>query len=210
MPEFNTLAAPPIDLIVGLGNPGDRYKHTRHNIGFMAIDYLASHWQIQLTTDRKFQGIYGDGRYPSGQRVRLLKPTTYMNLSGQSVRSLCDWFKIEPQSVLVIYDEMDLPFGKIRLRPSGSAGGHNGMKSIISHLGTPNFPRLRVGIGRSTHAVPTAISHVLGSFNPEETHALPDILRLVEDTVKTLSAEGIEKTMSIYNSRTITISAGIV
>lgn len=196
-----------IDLIIGLGNPGDEYKHTRHNIGFMAIDYLASHWQMQLKADRKFQGIYGDGRYPSGQKVRLLKPTTYMNLSGQSVRSLCDWFKIPPESVLVIYDEMDLPFGKIRLRSSGSAGGHNGMKSIISHLGTQNFPRLRVGIGRSTHAAPTAISHVLGSFNPEETHAMPDILRLVQDTVKTMSTEGIEKAMSIYNSRTITVSA---
>jgi peptidyl-tRNA hydrolase, PTH1 family len=213
MPESKALFARPVDLIVGLGNPGDEYRHTRHNIGFMAIDDLASHWQIQLKTDRKFQGIYGDGRYPNGQRVRLLKPTTYMNLSGQSVRSLCDWFKIAPQSVLVIYDEMDLPFGKIRLRPSGSAGGHNGMKSIISHLGTQNFPRLRVGIGRSDRAAPTAspaISHVLGSFNPEETHALPDIMRLVRDTVKTLSIEGIEKTMSIYNSRTVTISAGAV
>lgn len=200
----------PVELIVGLGNPGDEYKHTRHNIGFTAIDRLASQWQIKLTADRKFQGIYGDGRYPNGQRLRLLKPTTYMNLSGQSVRSLCDWFKIAPQSVLVIYDDMDLPFGKIRLRPSGSAGGHNGMKSIISHLGTQNFPRLRVGIGRSTHASPPAISHVLGSFNPEEIHAMPAILQLVQDTVKTLSTEGIEKAMSIYNSRAVAISAGVV
>jgi PTH1 family peptidyl-tRNA hydrolase len=210
MPESNALAARPIDLIVGLGNPGDEYRHTRHNIGFMAIDYLASQWQIQLKVDRKFQGIYGDGRYPNGQRLRLLKPTTYMNLSGQSVRSLCDWFKIDPHAVLVIYDDMDLPFGKIRLRPSGSAGGHNGMKSIISHLGTQNFPRLRLGIGRSDRATPTAISHVLGSFNPEETHTLPDIMRLVRDTVKTLSTESIEKTMSIYNSHTVTIRASVL
>ena len=205
MPESISPVDPPVDLIVGLGNPGNEYKDTRHNIGFMAIERLASQWQINLAPDRKFQGIYGDGRYPNGKKIRLLKPTTYMNLSGQSVRSLLDWYKLSPHSVLVIYDDMDLPFGKIRLRPSGSAGGHNGMKSLISHLGTQNFPRLRVGIGRSDRAVPTAINHVLGSFNAEETQALPQVLRLVQDAITSLSREGMEKTMSVYNSRTITI-----
>ncbi|NJM27463.1 MAG: aminoacyl-tRNA hydrolase [Pseudanabaena sp. RU_4_16] len=205
MPESIYPVDPPVDLIVGLGNPGNEYKDTRHNIGFMALDRLASQWQINLAPDRKFQGIYGDGRYPNGKKIRLLKPTTYMNLSGQSVRSLLDWYKLSPHSVLVIYDDMDLPFGKIRLRPSGSAGGHNGMKSLISHLGTQNFPRLRVGIGRSDRASPTAINHVLGSFNAEETQALPQVLRLVQDAITSLSREGMEKTMSVYNSRTITI-----
>jgi PTH1 family peptidyl-tRNA hydrolase len=209
MPESIAPNGLPIELIVGLGNPGDEYKHTRHNIGFMVVDRLADLWHIHLATERKFPGIYGDGRYPNGQRIRLLKPTTYMNLSGQSVRSLIDWYKLSPKSVLVIYDDMDLPFGKIRLRPSGSAGGHNGMKSIIAHLGTQDFPRLRVGIGRSDRT-PTAIGHVLGSFNPDETHALPDVLRLVQQTVTSLSVEGIEKTMSVYNSRTVNVGAGIV
>jgi peptidyl-tRNA hydrolase, PTH1 family len=205
MPESISPVALPVDLIVGLGNPGNEYKDTRHNIGFMVIDRLASLWQINLAPDRKFQGIYGDGRYPNGKKIRLLKPTTYMNLSGQSVRSLLDWYKLSPRSVLAIYDDMDLPFGKIRLRSSGSAGGHNGMKSLISHLGTQDFPRLRVGIGRSNHAAPTAISHVLGSFNVEETQAMPQVLRLVQDAIIDLSREGIEKTMSIYNSRVIPI-----
>lgn len=206
MPESISPVALPVDLIVGLGNPSNEYKDTRHNIGFMVIDRLASLWQINLAPDRKFQGIYGDGRSPNGKKIRLLKPTTYMNLSGQSVRSLSDWYKLSPQSVLAIYDDMDLPFGKIRLRPSGSAGGHNGMKSLISHLGTQDFPRLRVGIGRSNHAAPTAISHVLGSFNAEETQAMPQVLRLVQDAIMDLSREGIEKTMSVYNSRVIPIA----
>lgn len=206
MPESSAPVNLPVELIVGLGNPGNEYKDTRHNIGFMAIARLASQWQINLAPDRKFHGIYGDGRYPNGKKIRLLKPTTYMNLSGQSVRSLLDWYKLSPQSVLAIYDDMDLPFGKIRLRSSGSAGGHNGMKSLISHMGTQNFPRLRVGIGRSDRAAPTAIGHVLGSFNAEETHALPQVLRLVQDAIIDLSNEGIEKTMSVYNSRGITIA----
>jgi peptidyl-tRNA hydrolase, PTH1 family len=206
MPESISPVNLPVEVIVGLGNPGSEYKDTRHNIGFMAIDRLASLWHINLAPDRKFQGVYGDGRYPNGKKIRLLKPTTYMNLSGQSVRSLIDWYKLSPQSVLAIYDDIDLPFGKIRLRPSGSAGGHNGMKSLISHLGTQNFPRLRVGIGRGDRESTKAISHVLGSFNAEETHALPQVLRLVQDAMIDLSSEGIEKTMSVYNSRAITIA----
>jgi peptidyl-tRNA hydrolase, PTH1 family len=202
MPETNH----PISLIVGLGNPGSEYDRTRHNIGFMAVDHLAQIWGIKLTPEKRFQGIYGEGRYAGG-RVRMLKPTTYMNLSGQAVRSLIDWYKVEPQSVLVIYDDMDLPLGKVRLRPSGSSGGHNGMKSLIAHLGTQEFPRLRLGIGRSDHAANPSINHVLGTFNPTEAQILPDLLKLTQDAIKSIHSQGLEKTMSVFNSRSIPVGS---
>ncbi|HEY9645544.1 MAG TPA: aminoacyl-tRNA hydrolase, partial [Chroococcidiopsis sp.] len=134
-------------LIVGLGNPGAKYDQTRHNIGFDVVDALARRWQIGLTENRKFQGIFGEGFAPNRDKIRLLKPQTYMNLSGQSIRAVVDWFKLSPEAVLIVYDDMDLPLGKLRMRLSGSAGGHNGMKSAIAHLGTQDFPRLRIGIG---------------------------------------------------------------
>lgn len=121
-------------LIVGLGNPEPKYDQTRHNIGFAAVDALARSWQIALSENRKFQGVFGEGRGPKADKIRLLKPLTYMNRSGQAIRAVTDWYKLPPESVLVIYDDMDLPLGKIRLRLSGSAGGHNGMKSAIAHL----------------------------------------------------------------------------
>lgn len=208
-----------ISLIVGLGNPGAEYERTRHNIGFMAVDRLATSWSISLGKEKRFYGIFGEGRLSSrlasSGKIRLLKPTTYMNVSGQSVRACADWFKGNPENILVIYDDMDLPLGKLRLRPSGSAGGHNGMKSIISHLGTQNFPRLRLGIGRgSKDAVDNAIaskanqnvtSHVLGGFSPTETKILPEIFDLAESTVTSILADGLEKAMSLYNSRSIDI-----
>ena len=174
----------PISLIVGLGNPGSEYEHTRHNIGFMAVDRLAASWGISLSREKRFYGIFGESRLSSrlavSGKIRLLKPTTYMNISGQSVRSCTDWFKGNPENILVVYDDMDLPLGKLRLRPSGSAGGHNGIKSIISHLGTQNFPRLRLGIGRGTKpftddmttvskASQNVTNHVLGGFSALET-----------------------------------------
>lgn len=190
-------------LIVGLGNPEPKYDQTRHNIGFAAVDALASSWQISLSENRKFQALFGEGRGRGGDKIRLLKPLTYMNRSGESMRAVTDWFKLPPESVLVIYDDMDLPIGKIRMRLSGSAGGHNGMKSAIAHLGTQNFPRLRIGIGRSNGEV-EAISHVLGKFSPAETQMMPDVLRLVVDAVELSMRQGVEKAMSLYNSRSVT------
>jgi peptidyl-tRNA hydrolase, PTH1 family len=137
------------ELIVGLGNPEPKYDHTRHNIGFSAVDELAKIWQLELKENNRFQGLYGEGVAPGGKKIRLLKPFTYMNRSGQSVRAVTDWYKLKPQSVLVVYDDMDLPVGRLRIRLTGSAGGHNGMKSIIAHLGGKDFPRLRIGIGKS-------------------------------------------------------------
>jgi peptidyl-tRNA hydrolase, PTH1 family len=208
-----------ISLIVGLGNPGAEYERTRHNIGFMAIDRLATSWSISLGKEKRFYGLFGEGRLSprlaSSGKIRLLKPTTYMNVSGQSVRACADWFKGNPENILVIYDDMDLPLGKLRLRPSGSAGGHNGMKSIISHLGTQNFPRLRLGIGRggkndvdgaiASKANQNVTNHVLGGFSNTETKILPEIFNLAESTVISILADGLEKAMSLCNSRSIDI-----
>ncbi|MEK0180394.1 MAG: aminoacyl-tRNA hydrolase [Oscillatoriales cyanobacterium] len=194
-------------LIVGLGNPEPKYDRTRHNIGFNAVDALAQSWQISLSENRKFQGIFGEGNRPRGQKIRLLKPLTYMNLSGQSIRAVADWYKIPAESVLVVYDDMDLPIGKIRMRLSGSAGGHNGMKSAIAHLGTDKFPRLRIGIGKPQNEVSQkekdTISFVLGKFSSEETQLLENVLKLVREAVELSLHQGVEKSMSLYNSRTI-------
>lgn len=194
-------------LIVGLGNPEPKYDRTRHNIGFNAVDALAQSWQISLSENRKFQGIFGEGNQPRGHKIRLLKPLTYMNLSGQSIRAVADWYKIPAESVLVVYDDMDLPIGKIRMRLSGSAGGHNGMKSAIAHLGTDKFPRLRIGIGKPQNEVSQkekdTISFVLGKFSSEETQLLENVLKLVREAVELSLHQGVEKSMSLYNSRTI-------
>lgn len=194
-------------LIVGLGNPEPKYDRTRHNIGFNAVDDLAQSWQISLSENRKFQGILGEGNRPRGQKIRLLKPLTYMNLSGQSIRAVADWYKIPAESVLVVYDDMDLPIGKLRIRLSGSAGGHNGMKSAISHLGTHKFPRLRIGIGKPQNEVSKndkdTISFVLGKFSLDESQLLEKVLKLVREAVELSLHQGVEKAMSLYNNRTI-------
>jgi len=191
-------------LIVGLGNPGAKYAQTRHNVGFDLLDILAKRWQISLSDRKQFQGIYGEGFGSNNAKTRLLKPQTFMNLSGQSVRATLDWFKLPPESVLVVYDDLDLPLGKIRLRMSGSAGGHNGMKSIISHLGTQNFPRVRIGIGKSAGEKDT-ISHVLGKFSVVETPIVSEVIYLVNDAIEMSLKQGMEKAMSLYNSRSIPV-----
>ena len=193
-------------LIVGLGNPEPKYDQTRHNIGFAAVDALARSWQITLSDNRKYQGIFGEGGGPQADKIRLLKPLTYMNRSGQSIRAVVDWFKLPPESVLVIYDDMDLPMGKVRLRLSGSAGGHNGMKSAISHLSTQNFPRLRIGIGRPQGEIkdePDTISYVLGRFSAAETQLMSKVLQVVVEAVEFSIKQGVEKTMNRYNNRSV-------
>jgi peptidyl-tRNA hydrolase, PTH1 family len=194
-------------LIVGLGNPGSKYDQTRHNIGFEAIDVLARRWQISLAENRKFQGKFGEGWANHRNKMRLLKPLTYMNLSGQSIRAVTDWYKIPPEAVLVIYDDMDLPIGKIRLRQSGSAGGHNGIKSTIAHLNSQNFPRLRIGIGSPKNQPASVkgevIAHVLGRFSGAERQAMDEVLQMVVDAIEMSLKQGIPKAMSLYNSRAI-------
>jgi PTH1 family peptidyl-tRNA hydrolase len=206
-PSIQPLVIP--QLIVGLGNPGAKYDKTRHNIGFEAIDCLAKAWGISCSENKKFQGIAGEGIAVGGQKVRLLKPLTYMNLSGQSIRAVTDWYKLPPESVLIIYDDMDLPIGRIRMRLSGSAGGHNGMKSAIAHLNTQNFPRLRIGIGAPKTPdgrEKDTVSHVLGQFSKAERQALDEVLLLVRDAVELGIKQGMAKSMSLYNNRTVELA----
>ncbi|MGM3305151.1 aminoacyl-tRNA hydrolase [Anabaena sp. WFMT] len=199
-------------LIVGLGNPEPKYDQTRHNIGFAAVDALARAWQIPLAENRKFQGNFGEGIAPGGGKVRLLKPLTYMNRSGQSIQAVTSWYKLPPESVLIIYDDMDLPLGKTRLRLSGSAGGHNGMKSTISHLSSQNFPRLRIGIGKPKGAADDdnseTVSHVLGRFSAAENKLMSLVLEFVVECVELSFKQGVEKAMNRCNSRTFDINPG--
>lgn len=191
-------------LIVGLGNPESKYDQTRHNIGFAALETLSRSWRIPLGENRKFQGEYGEGIAPGGGKIRLLKPLTYMNRSGQSIQAVTSWYKLPPESVLVIYDDMDLPLGKTRLRLSGSAGGHNGMKSAIAHLSTQNFPRLRIGIGKPKGADDSdTISHVLGRFSAAENQLMSLVLQFVVECIELSLKQGVEKAMNVCNSRTI-------
>jgi PTH1 family peptidyl-tRNA hydrolase len=195
-------------LIVGLGNPGAKYDRTRHNIGFDVIDAIARSWQISLSENRKFQGLYGEGNGPGGSKIRLLKPLTYMNNSGQSIRAVVDWYKLAPELVLVVYDEMDLPIGKLRLRLSGSAGGHNGMKSTIAHLGTQAFPRLRIGIGsaKDVHPDKNSVSHVLGHFSASEAPVMAEMTQLAADAIVCSLKQGVEKAMNLYNNRSVAVA----
>lgn len=159
--------------IVGLGNPGKKYEMTRHNIGFLAIDRLADKHGITLD-EAKFKAVIGTGRI-NGERVVLVKPLTYMNLSGEAVRPILDYYKIDIDDLLVIYDDLDMVPGKLRLRPKGSAGGHNGIKSLIQHLGTMEFKRLKLGVGRPPHPI-KVVDWVLMSYRKEDMSELNDTL----------------------------------
>jgi PTH1 family peptidyl-tRNA hydrolase len=208
MTEATTKTAVVIpQLIVGLGNPEPKYERTRHNVGFAAVDALSRHWQIPLQENHKFQGEYGEGIAANKEKIRLLKPLTYMNRSGQAIQAVTNWYKLPPESILVIYDDMDLPLGKTRLRLSGSAGGHNGIKSAIAHLNTQNFPRLRIGIGRpkdTTNEENNAVAHVLGKFSASETQLLSQVLEFVVECIELCLSQGVEKAMNRCNTRTFT------
>ena len=183
-------------LIVGLGNPGSKYVGTRHNIGFRALDLISSRWEIKLSEKRP-KAVLGIGNHLNEQVV-LVKPRTYMNTSGEALRYLTDRFGTNPRDILVIYDEMALPVGKIRLRASGSDAGHNGIKSIISALGTDQFLRLRLGIGRPEENL-DQISHVIGKFSDSETPLISNAVATVVDVLDTMLSEGLDKTMNIFN-----------
>ncbi|MGM9923001.1 MAG: aminoacyl-tRNA hydrolase [Bacillus sp. (in: firmicutes)] len=172
-------------LIIGLGNPGKEYERTRHNIGFEVVDALSEQWNIPLN-QAKHKGLYGVG-YVDGKKVILLKPMTYMNLSGESIKAVMDYFKVEIEDLVVFYDDLDLAVGKIRLRQKGGAGGHNGIKSMIAHLGTQEFNRARIGIGRP-HGAMSVTNHVLGRFQEEEWAEMQSVIascsRACEDFLK--------------------------
>jgi len=182
-------------LIVGLGNPGRQHRENRHNIGFMLLDRLAARHSISLSRVQQ-RAIVGDGRILS-QPVILAKPQTYMNLSGDAVGPLANFYKIPPERLLVIYDELDLPFGTLRLREKGGAGGHNGMRSIINHVGQ-NFPRLRLGIGRPPGRMAPA-AYVLQDFSAADLPLLAQILDEGLTAVETILREGINLAMSRHN-----------
>jgi len=185
-------------LIVGLGNPGRRYRGTRHNVGWEVIGRLARRVGIAVAEEDGFSEV-GRGSI-DGVRVLLARPQTYVNVSGAAVRDLRRRHRLQPQDIFVVVDDLDLPLGRIRLRAGGSAGGHNGLKSIIDALGTTDFPRLRVGIGRPPVGVDPA-DHVLTSFSAEERAALDTALDRAAEALEVAVLEGIEVAMSRFNAR---------
>jgi PTH1 family peptidyl-tRNA hydrolase len=186
-----------VKLIVGLGNPGKQYAATRHNIGFMVVDYLAE--KLGVKVDKiKFKSVLGEG-FAGREKIVLAKPQTYMNLSGEALLDMVQWYKLDPQDILVIYDELDLPVGKLRLRMKGSAGGHNGMKSIIYLLQSDDFPRLRIGIGRPQNEKIETVNHVLGKFDEEEAKIMGDAVVKAAEAVMAVLDKGVEKAMNEVN-----------
>lgn len=185
-------------LIAGLGNPGREYENTRHNAGFASIDRLAEKNHISIDM-KKFQALCGTGHI-GGQKVLLLKPQTYMNLSGESLRAACDFFKIDPeQELIVIYDDISLAPGQLRIRAKGSAGGHNGIKSIISHLGTQVFLRVKVGVGEKPQGWDLA-DYVLGHFSKEEQQVMQESFDRAADAAAALLSEEVQQVMNEYNT----------
>ena len=184
-------------LLAGLGNPGPEYSQTRHNIGFLVADMLAQ--DIACGSERTlFKALVRQGQL-RGCKIIIAKPLTYMNLSGYAVAQLLNWYKIEPARLLVVYDDMDLPAGGLRFRKKGGAGGHRGMASIIEQLGTENFPRLKLGIGRPEHSGQQSADWVLGRFAPGEQETLGELLKTAVEAVKTALTQGIDTAMNRYN-----------
>tara|TARA_B100001741_G_scaffold306977_1_gene301194 strand:- start:532 stop:1146 length:615 start_codon:yes stop_codon:yes gene_type:complete len=183
-------------LVVGLGNPGKRYAGTRHNVGFMALETWAQRENVRFRTMTKLQGELAEVGLGSN-RLRLLMPQTYMNESGRSIRAALDWFDLSVDQVLVLVDDMDLPLGRLRLRAKGSAGGHNGLKSTIQHLGTQDFARLRIGIGAPGRSAEErrarTVSHVLGSFHQAEQTLLDEVLEEVLRGLVLIQKQGLDR-----------------
>ena len=185
-------------LIAGLGNPGREYEKTRHNVGFIAIDYLAQQLGINMSK-LKFKAVCGEG-FIGTEKCILLKPQTFMNLSGQSVREAAEFYKIEPKSIIVLNDDVNIDVGKVRIRPSGSAGGHNGMKNIIYLLGSDEFPRVRFGVGAPQHDL---VDHVLGHFSDEDGVAVTRAVKRTEDILSVIIKMGVSEAMSRFNNKVL-------
>lgn len=185
-------------LIAGLGNPSRTYEGTRHNIGFTMIDAIGNKFGIDVTT-KKHKALVGRGII-DGMRVILAKPQTYMNLSGESVREIADFYKIEPENIIIIYDDISLDVGQLRIRKKGSAGGHNGIKNIIAHLGTQEFPRIKVGIGNKPEGWDLA-DYVLSKYSKAEQEALEEASEGVIGAVKLMLMDDIEAAMNKYNAK---------
>jgi PTH1 family peptidyl-tRNA hydrolase len=192
-----------LQLLVGLGNPGPRYVHTRHNVGFLVLERMASAGGQTFRQQGKLHGLVAELGVGS-ERIRLLMPQTFMNDSGRSVRAALDWFGFRADQLLVIVDDMDLPLGRLRLRASGSAGGHNGLRSIIQHLGSQEFARLRIGIGAPAgdprDRKSQAVGHVLGPFSAEEQPILTQVMEEVARGVELIRQQGVERAGNRLNS----------
>ena len=184
-------------LVVGLGNPGDKYENTRHNVGFLTVDQIAE--QLRVPVQKlKYRALTNTVEL-GGAKVLLMKPVTYMNLSGEAVGEAARFYKIPPEHVLVISDDVSLPLGRLRVRKGGSAGGHNGLKSIIQHLGTDQFPRIRVGVGEKPHPDYDLADWVLGRPQGEDKKAIDGAVKRAADAVECILSQGLERGMGKFN-----------
>ena len=185
-------------IIAGLGNPGSEYAKTRHNVGFMFVDALAGKLGVTEWKD-KFEAKIGETRIGS-EKVLLVKPQTYMNESGRSLGPLMNFYKLEPEDLIVVHDDMDIPAGTIRIRKKGSAGGHNGIKSILAHVGDEHFPRVRIGIGRPLPGW-TVVNHVLAPFPEEDAKQVAEAIEYLIPAVECIVKEDVDKAMNQYNPK---------
>ena len=186
-------------LIVGLGNPGKKYENTRHNAGFLAIDALAEKYGISMT-EKKHKAVCGSG-YMEGVKVILVKPQTFMNLSGESVREVLDFYKLDPEEdMLIMYDDISLAPGNLRIRKKGSAGGHNGIKSIIAHAGTQNFMRIKIGVGEKPSGWDLA-DYVLGHFTQNERKVMDEAAKTATEAIRMMVAGEVDKAMNAFNKK---------
>lgn len=183
-------------LIAGLGNPGKEYSGTRHNIGFAVIDALSDKYNIDVSK-AKFNGLIGEGRI-GNEKILLLKPLTYMNLSGESIKAASDFYKLSLEDIIVIYDDISLPVGGLRIREKGSAGGHNGIKSIIAHLKTDEFTRIKIGVGDKPKGG-NLVNHVLGHFSKEDSVLIEDAIKRGADAAAAIVLKGPKEAMNEYN-----------
>ena len=190
-----------LKLIVGLGNPGPKYLWTRHNAGFMVIDRLSSLSGIPVSR-KNFSGLSGEGAH-AGSRLLLLKPQTFMNLSGRSVAATLRFHKLSLQDLVVIHDDLDVPYGRLKLKEGGGHAGHNGLRSLMQELGSGDFVRLRIGIGRPVHG--DVVNYVLTNFSAEEMTSLSSVLDGTIDCLDLLLREGLLKAMSLYNNKDLTV-----
>lgn len=185
-----------LTVIAGLGNPGNKYENTRHNVGFSTIDLLSSKHGIKVNK-LKHKALTGEGTI-AGNRVLLVKPQTFMNLSGESIRDIAEWYKLPMENIIIIYDDVDLNVGTVRIRPKGSSGTHNGMKSVIYQMQSDEFPRIRIGIGKAPEGWDLA-DYVLSRFSADEAGAIRESVERAADAAASIVSDGVSTAMNLYN-----------